>query len=221
MRKTIIITVAALALFTGNGFAQARDTEKDKAALKESNGKVLKEGKVLFNVYYGAPFWWGTFAKNINSTSGGTVITGVGVKNLNHLGAKVEYMVTDKVSLGIDYTYAQVALNYYDSPNGTTLIAYNDLIVKQRALLSCGIHFGESDKFDPYLALGLGYKALTYKTNNPNPNDLKLLIETYASIPIAYRTAFGFRYFFTDNIGINAEVGIGGPIGQIGVCAKF
>ena len=149
--------------------------------------------------------------------------SGVSVKNLNHICGKAEYMVTDKVSVGLEYTYAQVAFSYQDySNNGTGIvITYNDLIVKQRALITMGVHFGESDKFDPYLAFGVGYKGLNYRTSNPNANSLKDAIDAYKAIPVAFRTAFGFRYFFTENIGANAEVGIGGPLLQAGVSLKF
>jgi len=31
----------------------------------------------------------------------------------------------------------------------------------------------------------------------------------------------GARYYFSEYVGVSAEVGIGGPCGQIGLCAKF
>jgi opacity protein-like surface antigen len=177
------LTIAALLLVSTTSFGQARDTEKEKAAVKgmTGGGRVVKEGTILINVDYGFPFWLGSIVSNVNSSSGGAVVTGVSVKNLNHICGKAEYMVTDKVSVGLEYTYAQVAFSYEDYANNgsSTVITYNDLIVKQRALINMGVHFGESDKFDPYMAFGVGYKGLSYRTSNPNANDRCLQGYTY------------------------------------------
>ncbi|MEQ1734740.1 MAG: outer membrane beta-barrel protein [Bacteroidia bacterium] len=219
------LTIAALLLVSTTSFGQARDTEKEKAAVKgmTGGGRVVKEGTILINVDYGFPFWLGSLVSNVNSSSGGAAVTGVSVKNLNHICGKAEYMVTDKVSVGLEYTYAQVAFSYEDYANNgsSTVITYNDLIVKQRALINMGIHFGESDKFDPYMAFGVGYKGLSYRTSNPSLNDLRDAIDAYKAIPVAIRIGGGFRYFFTENIGVNAEVGIGGPLVQGGISVKF
>ena len=44
---------------------------------------------------------------------------------------------------------------------------------------------------------------------------------TLTLIPIAFRAGVGVRYFFQNNIGIHAEMGLGGPVGIIGIAMKL
>ena len=96
-------------------------------------------------------------------------------------------------------------------------------MTKQRILAKFNIHFATSKYLDPYATAGLGYKASLVTSDNPN--DQKSVYDVNNSflnvIPISFRLGIGLRYFFTENIGISAEAGIGGPIIQGGLCGKF
>jgi opacity protein-like surface antigen len=217
------LTIAALLLVSTTSFGQARDTEKEKAAVKgmTGGGRVVKEGTILVDAYYGFPFWWGTLLKAANNSAGGTAVTDAKVTNTNHIGGRFEYMVNEKIGIGAEYTYAKASVTYTEiisnGSGGTTSNSYTDAIIKQRAMLRMGIHFGESDKFDPYMCFGAGYKGSTYKSNYPGASGST----TFNFVPVAIRIGGGFRYFFTENIGVNAEVGIGGPLVQGGISVKF
>ncbi|MBC7413283.1 MAG: outer membrane beta-barrel protein [Bacteroidia bacterium] len=216
------LTIAALLLVSATSFGQARDTEKEKAVVKGmSAGKVVKEGTILIDAYYGFPFWWGTLLKAAKESAGGTMFTDTKVTNTNHIGGRFEYMINEKIGIGAEYTYAKAAINYTETTTNsagvTTTNTYNDAIIKQRALLRMAIHFGESDKFDPYMCFGAGYKGSKFSSTYNGAGTSV----TFNFIPVAIRIGGGFRYFFTENIGLNAEVGIGGPLVQGGLSVKF
>ncbi len=83
------------------------------------------------------------------------------------------------------------------------------------------MHFGLSDNFDGYWKLGAGYSSLswTYETNDPNYGDDRI---DFNLIPFAIRTAIGGRYFVTNNLHLNVELGFGGgPLMAFGLGTKF
>lgn len=212
-RKLLIIT---LSIFTLNGFAQKKESISTKA---------VKENSIIIEAYYGFPYWWGTLLTATNNAAGGNSITDVKVKNTNHIGGRFEYMVSDKIGIGAEYTYADASATYKETTttmngSGVTTTAthtYTDGIKKQRALVRMGIHFGESATFDPYICIGAGYKGTTYYSNASGSG----LGVTFNVVPVATRFGGGFRYFFTENIGINIEAGLGGPLVQGGLSLKL
>ena len=218
--KLKIIT-AALLFTTLTGMAQTQGMKP------LTTGKVVKQGTILVDGYYGLPFLVGSLLKSVNTSAGGSTVTGLSVQNLNHIGGRFEYMLSEKFGIGLEYTYARATAKYIDSyPNGSGGVSsgsFTDAFVKQRALLRMAFHFGESDKLDPYFCFGGGYKNLKYTSDNLNYTqaEIKALSAGFNPIPVAIRVGGGVRYFFTENIGVNAEIGFGGPLVQVGVSAKF
>lgn len=218
--KAKIIT-AALLFTTLTSIAQTQGMKP------LSTGKVVKQGTILIDGYYGLPFLLGSYLKGLNGSAGGSVITGLSTQNLNHIGGRFEYMLSEKFGMGLEYTYARVTVKYIDSytnsSGGASSQSFTDAITKQRILLRMAFHFGESDKLDPYFCFGGGYKSAKYTSNNSNNTQAEL--ETISAalnlIPVSFRVGGGVRYFFTENIGVNAEVGLGGPVVQAGISAKF
>jgi opacity protein-like surface antigen len=146
------------------------------------------------------------------------------VVNYNHVGGKFEYMINDIVGMGVDYTYAKVVYTYTDSyyVNGQSLPKYDmftESLTKQRFLLRVNIHFATTRELDPYATAGFGYKQTVFKTNNPNNYNYDMSF--FNAFPVAFMLGAGLRWFFTDNIGVCVEAGIGGPAVQGGLCAKF
>jgi opacity protein-like surface antigen len=81
-------------------------------------------------------------------------------------------------------------------------------------------HFIENDNVDAYFGVGAGtnFRKYTLTTDYPNYDDDS---ETGTLLPFSLRLAVGTRYYFTENIGINAEIGIGGPVLSGGISIKF
>ena len=125
----------------------------------------------------------------------------------------MEVMLTDKMGVGIEGTWASATVRYI----GNNGLIYTAGVDKIRVLAKMSFHFATGEKVDPYLTWGLGYKNTNVYTNEPSAvNDISLNI-----VPIAFRVGIGMRYFFTDMIGVNAEVGLGGPMMQGGLSLKF
>lgn len=88
---------------------------------------------------------------------------------------------------------------------------------KYRILAKMSYHFATSEHFDPYLTWGAGYKNTKIYSNEPGEiRDVNVNL-----VPLAFRAGIGMRYFFTDAFGVNAEVGLGGPIVQGGISFKL
>jgi opacity protein-like surface antigen len=179
----------------------------------------VSEGKMVIDAYYGYPYVVGAALKSASTG------TDVSVSNTNHIGAKFEYMVSDKIGLGVDYTYARVTIKEKDiqstAANGQTVTyygVYSASLTKQRILVRMNVHFATSPKIDPYVAFGVGYKMTTYKDNYPSTYDNGYNLNL---LPVAYRIGIGMRFFFVENVGINIEAGLGGPAMQGGVSFKF
>jgi opacity protein-like surface antigen len=135
-------------------------------------------------------------------------------------------MINKLVGLGAEYTYARVTDTYTDSyntvVNGQSVIKYgvfNESLIKQRFLLKVNFHFATTSSLDPYATAGFGYKVTKFSSDNPNVNTTD--VSVFNVLPVAFRMGAGLRWFFTDNIGLAIEAGIGGPLIQGGLTAKF
>lgn len=81
-----------------------------------------------------------------------------------------------------------------------------------------GLDLGE---FDPYGGVMLGYNVLKYKYSSSNGlNEVFLNQKTYGS-RLALSMYIGGRYYFTNQLGVFAELGYGVSNLTIGGCYKF
>ncbi len=194
--KTILIAIMATMIISINSFAQ-----KTGAA---NSGNCVQQGTIIIDGFYGYPYFWGALIKNLSGSSN--------VHNLNHIGGKVEYMVSDKIGMGAVFTYANVNGDYQDSSGFMKRAG----IKKIRILGTMNFHFATTTSVDPYFIIGAGYKQTSWFDTGSNGGSWvpKLM-------PVAIRVGVGVHYYFTDFMGINAEVGIGGPIMQGGLSFKF
>lgn len=190
MKKIKLIFVALTVLVFTHSKTQAQN--------------CVEKGTILIDAFYGYPYYNGTLLKALVNNSSS-------VRNLNHIGGKVEYMISDKIGLGVEATYADVSITYLDSN-----VQYKAGVSKIRALGKMSIHFATNEHVDPYFTFGAGVKHTTIYDNSPNGIKWNGNL-----IPLAIRAGIGFRYFFTDAIGISAEVGLGGPLAQAGLAFKL
>jgi outer membrane scaffolding protein for murein synthesis (MipA/OmpV family) len=167
------------------------------------NAQAVEQGNMTFDVYYGFPNLTGSLAKSISTDSELTV------KSLGPIGGKFEYMVSDKMGVGLETNYSSTTVTYteFDSFDSTNY-EYNWSITSIRFMPRWNIHFGSSDNFDGYFGIAAGYLARTYKDSSTDPNYTSTSIS--GAFPFALRLAVGGRYYFTDNIGLHMELGFGG-----------
>lgn len=205
MKKKITILLSVLAMTIGyNVSAQA-----------------VSEGNIIIDPYYGYPNFGKTFANGIApSDLDGAKITGIGPA-----GLRAEYMIADNFGIGVDFIYNSTNLvGTIDSLNndGTVHSTYDGKLFTQRyrVHLRMNYHFVQTDALDAYVGFGLGTntRRIGFNTEYPNYDGFSA---TGALIPISGRLALGMRYYFTENIGANVELGIGGPVMSGGLSLKF
>ncbi len=187
--------------------------------VKNTHAQALEQGNIVVDAYYGFPNLYTISFRALYANSGElNVKTG----GLGPLGIRGEYLVTDKIGLGLDLSYNSSYLTF-DQVNGIgTTYGYNYKTSKIVAMFCFNYHFLESDKWDFFATTGIGYgnRTATYASNDPsfNPDNVKL----ESLIPIAAKIGVGLRYFFTDNIGLNSQLSVGdGGIFSIGISGKF
>lgn len=177
------------------------------------------QGAKVVNVGYGVGSIWKTLFKltagftNSKTTAVGPIAVGF------------EYGVSEKIGVGVQLGYGSVK-NVSTDPgansNGGDLITTEEL--KSLQVFARGnYHFGQSEKFDPYLGLGLGYGNFKY-TVTDNESDPNYQFSGGISVPSSfiYSGALGAKYYFTSNIGIYAEIGyVTGSYFQGGIAIKF
>lgn len=167
-----------------------------------STAQVYEEGSKILNVGFGL----------------GSTITGSGFKStIPPIGASFEYGIKEKISVGGYVGYAGAS---YEQATfgGTWKWNYSYIIVGARG--SYHFDFLDTDKFDPYVGVMLGYNAASVKVEKPagytGPD-----ITAASAGGIIYGGHAGIRYLFTEKIGAFAELGYGIAFLQLGVTAKF
>jgi len=198
--------------------------------------KCVKKHDLLFDGFYGYPYFIGGSIKlfyekqknNLNPDNNYKLIE---FKNRNHIGFKFEYLITPKIGVGFEYTYASLTLRYTQEESilGSNNInyfkksEYQANLYKHRILGRVNYHFYTTEKFDSYAAFGIGFKTSQLNSNNIEDYPFVKLFNLGLSniFPVSYRAGIGFRYFITNNIGLNGEFGLGGPIIQTGLTLKF
>ena len=132
--------------------------------------------------------------------------------------------------MGVDINYEVSGFNYNDTRSvyDETTMSYTDAkynydykAKKFRAMLRLNYHFVQNERVDAYTGFAGGYKGVNraYTSNDPEYSDDEF---TGALIPVTFRLAVGARIYFTDNIGVNFELGaFGGALLQFGVSVKL
>jgi hypothetical protein len=142
--------------------------------------------------------------------------------------------ITDRLSLGAALSWQTIGINfnkipypysysYYQtgSPPQTWVDTYDRYNVSGRALY----HFIREKELDMYLGVRIGYTWWDRKTTNNDPSYNYSLYDEYSKIfimPLSIQSVLGFRYYFSDYVGLNAELGIGAPYAlMLGLNLKF
>ena len=206
MKKVIIlIAIVSLSAVSTKTFAQDESTAWSG------------QGTVVVNAGYGFGNIWKALFKAAGSFTGSKV-TATGPVALGF-----EYGVADRIGVGLQLGYGQVKSVSTDpggNSNGGDLTTTESLTSIQ-ALVRGNYHFGNSEKFDPYVGLGLGYGNFKYKYSD---NDAFYTGTDVFSIPSAFgfSGSLGARYYVASNVGIYAEIGyVSGSLAQVGLSVKF
>jgi len=189
-----------------------------------SKAQAVEKGDIIIDGYYGWPNLWSGILKAFYVTDLGTGESNVEVKSFGPAGGRFEYMVTEQFGIGLDVSYANSAITWGDSVlNSETWLneyeTYKVSVPRFRIVPRFNYHFEQSEKIDLYGVFGIGYNGISYKFETSD--DFWDHIEAKNLVPISYRLAVGVRFFMSDNIGINFEAGIGGPLLTGGISVKL
>ncbi|MEI8203462.1 MAG: outer membrane beta-barrel protein [Bacteroidota bacterium] len=191
--------------------------------LVHSQTNCISKGKSLIDVYYGFPnFYSNIITQEYNNSYDLTrgVKPNYNISGFGPIGLKYEYLLTDEIGLGLNLFYASTSLKWSDATYN-----YKTTVTRFRAAVTANWHFSPTPDFDPYVMVHLGYANFNYTFDQTSINDSIPAIHPKPDLkfmlPVAMRIGIGARYFFTKNIGINAEVGLGGVVLTGGVSLKF
>jgi outer membrane protein W len=202
MKKNLILRLMLPMLILSH-FVNAQSNAQEK------NNLSVKKDDIIIDVFYGWPYFNGTVLKSL---SDGYNLTNA--KNTNHLGGKAEYMLTENIGLGAEFTYANASIRYQSSINGFYEIAG---VSKIRALGRFNYHFSATEMLDPYATFGIGYKRTTFY----DTGSINTVSQSFNIFPVAIKMAIGMRVYFNDRIGLNFETGLGGPLITAGLTVKI
>jgi hypothetical protein len=180
----------------------------------------VEEGNVIIDTYYGFPNLYTAVFKTAYANSGTEL--DLKVSGLGPVGIRGEYLVSDKFGIGLDIHYQQSVADYNqasNSSNNPVIYNYNFKTTKIAIMPSFNFHFLEEDAMDLYMQLAAGYGNREFKFTSTEPGYTMPVIK--GLVPVAFRIAVGYRYFFTENLGINMAVGLGGPLVSGGLSLKF
>ena len=199
----------------------------------------MMQGSVSIDPYVGIPNWANSILFNQYDGSQSNVQDYKVVGSMLSYGARVEYMASDQVGVGLDVNYEVSGYSFnfddvaYDANGNAMLDANGNYLYttystkytakKTRAMFRLNYHFVQEEKIDMYAGFAGGYKSVnrSSETNPTNPgyNDKNI---NGALVPVSFRIAVGAKMYFTQNIGAHVELGaFGGGLLQAGLSVKF
>ncbi|MBI3133249.1 MAG: hypothetical protein HYZ14_01105 [Bacteroidetes bacterium] len=141
---------------------------------------------------------------------------------------KGEFMMADKIgvmaALNYGYFTGYEESEYYDwdpvtQTNVLKTYYYDIRIHKLRFTGGFNFHIIRTSRADCYLGFLAGGKK-SYANAETNDPYVSGEVQTF-SFPAAFRVHFGTRFFVTDAVAINMELGLGGPAISFGATYKF
>lgn len=198
------------------------------------SAQAVEKGNILVDGYVGGPNLLSLGLKVIANSSDVKAnfgnVSSLSASSVIPFGIKGEYLLTNKFGLGLDLNYANTGLKIAGTDSTNTAFDLAFKVPRTRALVTGNLHFGKGEKVDWYGTLGLGVGfwspkvSGTYNTSDPSLNEAINQLEDGVrdtGVSFAYRIGFGTHIYFTKNIGLNLEVGSGGPAFKAGIAVKI
>jgi len=174
----------------------------------QTQAQAFEKGNNFVSLGYGFPNFNTALFKAFDENEGFSY-SGIGP-----IHVKFEHAVSDHFGIGLSINGVSASASYKENNYN---YEFNRSSIKFNARVN--YHFGEMEKFDPYIGMGFGYGTSRTKLTTKDPNGSN---ESFPSFfPIGWESTIGTRYLLTDNIGIYTEVGLAKSLIQFGGCFKF
>lgn len=144
-------------------------------------------------------------------------------------GTEIQFLFSNSFGLSLKYNFANIDQSWTHNTNsGFTLLGYEDpnvadyhlgITKKMRFMVGFNWYKERSEDFFTYWSLNVGVKrTVRQETASGHPVSNTLKPNYWPTTRIGY----GVRWFFMPNVGVNAELGLGGgsPI-MLGLTCKF
>jgi len=181
------------------------------------SAQSVEQGKIIIDPYYGYSFAGDKFSEWVTKANE-TKISGLGP-----LGGRVEYMVANRVGVGLIFNYNSVEVSWPARDSTGAIIDSTGTMVLTNVMINVNAHLSASNHvLDLYVGFATGTASREGTLSASTPGSSSTAIDWKDWLPFGIRATLGGRYYFTDNLGVNAELGIGsGPIISAGASVKF
>lgn len=197
-----------------------------------ASGQANSKWNIVNDPYYGFPNYTSLFP-GLKSSILGAVKDDENISNIESRGSgptglRTEFFLNNWFGVGVDAIYSGSSVSYdrLDSiVDGISYInQYERKMNRVRIQARFNFHFPvKSKRLDMYGGIAIGSNAKYRSTfvNGVKTDDRSGFWDGFPTIPISMRTCWGFRYYFSKFVGMNFEVGIGGPLISTGVSSRF
>lgn len=194
------------------------------------SSQALRQGNFVIDPYYGFPNFGKSLMNSLEVEDGSNSVGGLGP-----WGLRIEYMAGDRFGITLDGIHNSTSLSARYKPDfiynedgdyvqNTENVEYEDKIAMNRIRIQVGLnyHFDFSDpSLDAFLGFAAGTNSRTWSFDSTNPEFNQPENEFGVLIPVSLRLRLGGRYYFNDFLGINFELGLGGPVLSAGLSVKI
>ena len=184
------------------------------AILNQAPAQCLPQGSFNISVGYGYNAFVKTYIKSFEDE------VGFKYSALGPIHAKAEYMLGNRVGLGLSLNYLSYKLSYTQY-NASLTYTESAQFSTLSALARFNFYYVNTDKLAVYTGTGVGYK--TYKWVFKNDGNVETVTREDLLVipPVGFELTTGIKYMFIPNVGVYAEVGIAKSIIQAGMTFSF
>ena len=195
-------------------------------------GQANSKWNLVNDPYYGFPNYTSLFP-GLKSSMLGAVKDDDNISNIESRGSgptglRTEFFLNNWFGVGVDAIYSGSSVTYDRLDSVVDGISYTNSYERKmsrvRIQARFNFHFPVKNKrLDMYGGIGIGSNAKYRKlfVNGVETEDRTGFWDGFPTMPISMRTCWGFRYYFSKFVGMNFEVGIGGPLISTGVSSRF
>jgi opacity protein-like surface antigen len=179
-------------------------TDKTTGRMHTSN---VHKGNFIISHGYGFPSIIRVYLKNKTDQNQ------LSVKGKGPFLLKVEYMISNKLSVGVNAAYNSTQLSWMDDGYDPAILGnrpyeYGIKATEFSGTIRGNYHFKITKKFDWYAGIGFGYAKIKLQTYTLAPYN-QFSVRYSFPRPYTFDITAGSRFFLTKHIGMFAEVGVG------------